>query len=257
MQQSGSGGAGNQGNMQKIGEGLGGMLGQMADNAMSMFGPMLNNMGGWWAQAGNAQQGGGGSVHASFNSEADNRCRTHFEAQGRAQGVGQASTGGHVGGVTGSMSGGGASGSMHASGSTAGGDHSGGISAQGSTQGRARSYEEVRPLYQFGHMAGQNPDYQGRAFHQVEGELQSHWGSEQSQQHGSWPDVRGYVEFGYSGHSSGGSSSGGASGGTGGMNASGSTGGASGSAGGGGGGFHASGSIDTTGGSGGTGNTGT
>jgi hypothetical protein len=235
--------------MQKIGEGLGGLMGQMADNALSMFGPMLNNMGGWWAQAGNAQQQGGGSVHASFNSEADNRCRSHFEAQGRAQGGTQASTGGGVGGATGSMSGGGASGSMHASGSTAGGGASGGISAQGSTQGRSRSYEEVRPLYQFGHMAGQNPDYQGRSFHEIEGELQGHWGNEQSQQHGSWPEVRGFVEFGYSGQQSGGSSSGGASG----MNASGGTGGSSGSTGGG---FHASGSIDTSGGSGGSRNTG-
>jgi len=254
MQQSGSGGAGNQGNMQKIGEGLGGMLGQMADNALSMFGPMLNNMGGWWAQAGNAQQQGGGSVHASFNSEADNRCRSHFEAQGRAHGGAGASG---VGGTTGSMSGGGgASGSMHASGSTAGGAASGGISAQGSTQGRSRSYEEVRPLYQFGHMAGQNPDYQGRAFHEIEGELQGHWGADQSQQHGSWPEVRGFVEFGYSGQQSGGSSaSGGGSAGTGGMSSSGGAGGTGGSAGSTGG-FHASGSIDTTGGSGGSGNTG-
>jgi hypothetical protein len=233
--------------MQKIGEGLGGLVGQMADNALSMFGPMLNNMGGWWAQAGNAQQQGGGTVHASFNSEADNRCRSHFEAQGRAQGGTGASS---VGGTTGSMSGGGASGTMHASGSTAGGGASGGISAQGSTQGRSRSYEEVRPLYQFGHMAGQNPDYQGRSFHEIEGELKTHWGTEQSQQHGSWPDVRGFVEFGYSGQQSGGSSSGS----TGGVSSSGSTGGSTGGTGGGG--FHASGSIDTTGGSSGPGNTG-
>lgn len=249
MQQSGSGGSGNQGNMQKIGEGLGGMVGQMADNALSMFGPMLNNMGGWWAQAGSSQQQGGGQVHASFDGNADSRCRNHFEARGQAGGGTGSSS---VGGATGSMSGGGASGSMHASGSTGGGA-SGGISAQGSTQGRSRSYEEVRPLYQFGHMAGQNPDYQGRAFHEIEGDLQSHWGSEQSQQHGSWPDVRGFVEFGYSGRQPGGSSSaGGASGSAGGMNASGGSGGSSGSTGG----FRASGSIDTTGGSGGSGNTG-
>ncbi len=147
MQQSGSGGSGNQGNMQKIGEGLGGLMGQAADNAMGMFGAMMNNMGGWWAQAANPQQQaqGGGSVHASFNSEADNRCRTHFDAQ-----------------VT-----------------------------------RTRSYEDTRPLYQFGHMARQNPEYKGRAFRDVEPDLQRHWGTEQSQKHGSWPDVRGFVEFGY------------------------------------------------------------
>ena len=182
MQQSGSGGSGAQGNMQKIGEGLGGLVGQAADNALGMVGAMMNNMGGWWAQAANPQQGQGtGSVHASFNTEADNRCRSHFEAHGSARGAGQAST-----------------------------------------SGSTRSYEDTRPLYQFGHMASQNPAYRGRAFHEVEGELKTHWGNEQTQRHGSWPDVRGFVEFGYSGQPSGsGGSSAGASGGT--------TGGASGS----------------------------
>lgn len=226
MQQSGSGGPGNQGNMQgnmqKIGEGLGGLMGQVADNALGMFGGMMNNMGGWWAQAGNAQQQqGGGSVQASFNSDADNRYRGHFEA--------------------------------HTQGSAQGGTHAGG--AQGGMQasaGRTRSYDDVRPLYHFGHMASQNPDYTGRGFHEVETELQRHWGSEQSQRHGSWPEVRGFVEFGYSGHQSGGASTGGASaqgGATGGVSGSvnapgGTTGGASGGTSGGG--FHASGSIDTT-----------
>lgn len=226
MQQSGSGGPGNQGNMQgnmqKIGEGLGGLMGQAADNALGMFGTMMNNMGGWWAQAGNAgQQQGGGSVQASFNSDADNRYRGHFEAhtQGSAQG-----------GTQGGM--------------------------QADTQTRStRSYDDVRPLYHFGHMASQNPDYSGRGFHEVEPELQRHWGSEQSQRHGSWPEVRGFVEFGYSGHKSGGASSGGtsaqggASGVSGSVNASGGTaGGASGggTSGSSSGGFHASGSIDTS-----------
>jgi hypothetical protein len=227
MQQSGSGGPGNQGNiqgnMQKIGEGLGGLMGQAADNALGMFGAMMNNMGGWWAQAGNAQQQGGGSVQASFNSDADHRYRGHFEA--------------HTQGAT--QPGGGAQGGM-----------------QASAQARStRSYDDVRPLYHFGHMASQNPDYSGRGFHEVEPELQRHWGTEQSQRHGSWPEVRGFVEFGYSGHQSSGTSTGGASssgGATGGVSGSvnasgGTTGGASGgTTGGSSGGFHASGSIDTT-----------
>lgn len=205
MQQSGSGGSGNQGNMQKIGEGLGGLMGQAADNAMGMFGAMMNNMGGWWAQAGNPQQGGqgGGSVHASFDSQADNRCRSHFEAHGRAQGsTGTGSHGGTATASTGSTAGGGASGStqsglhVDAHGSHGGGLH---IDAQGSSSGRTRSYDDARPLYQFGHMARQNPDYQGRAFNDVEPDLQRHWGNEQTQQHGPWPEVRGFVEFGYSG----------------------------------------------------------
>ena len=226
MQQSGSGGPGNQGNMQKIGEGLGGLMGQAADNALGMFGAMMNNMGGWWAQAGNAQHQGGGSVQASFNSDADNRYRGHFEAHTQAGGPGGAQAGGAQSGMQ------------------------AGAQARGT-----RSYDEVRPLYHFGHMASQNPDYSGRGFHEVEPELQRHWGSEQSQRHGSWPEVRGFVEFGYSGHQSGGASTGGvnASGGSAGgvsgsMNASGgTTGGASGgTTGGSSGGFHASGSIDTT-----------
>ncbi|MBD0320187.1 MAG: hypothetical protein ICV87_07635 [Gemmatimonadetes bacterium] len=241
MQQSGSGGPGGQGNMQgnmqKIGEGLGGLMGQAADNALGMFGAMMNNMGGWWAQAGNAQHQGGGSVQASFNSDADNRYRGHFEAhtQGSSQG--------------GTQAGGSAQGGMQ------GGAQAG---MQGGAQARTRSYDDVRPLYHFGHMASQNPDYSGRGFHEVEPELQRHWGSEQSQRHGSWPEVRGFVEFGYSGSKSGGASSGGAgaqggsSGGvSGNVNASGGT--TGGSSGGGSGGFHASGSIDTTRGSGSTG----
>jgi len=169
MQQSGSGGSGNQGNMQKIGEGLGGLMGQAADNAMGMFGAMMNNMGGWWAQAGNPQGGqGGGSVQASFNSEADSRCRTHFEAHGRT--------------------------ASSSAGSTTGGVH---VDATATSAPRTRSYEDARPLYQFGHMARQNPEYNGRAFRDVEPDLQRHWGTDQSEKHGSWPDVRGFVEFGY------------------------------------------------------------
>jgi hypothetical protein len=187
--------------MQKIGEGLGGLVGQAADNAFGMFGAMMNNMGGWWAQAANPQQQqgqGGGSVHASFNTEADNRCRSHFEAHGRAQG---STSGGAAGGAAGSTAGGAAGssqGGLHvdAQGSKGGELH---IDAKGGSQGRSRSYEDVRPLYQFGHMASQNPDYRGRGFNEIEPDLQRHWGNEQSQQHGPWPDVRGFVEFGYSG----------------------------------------------------------
>lgn len=63
--------------------------------------------------------------------------------------------------------------------------------------GASRSYESARPLYQFGHVAGQNPDYQGRSFDEVEPDLQRAWGREQSSTFGEWPEVRGYVGFGY------------------------------------------------------------
>ena len=60
-----------------------------------------------------------------------------------------------------------------------------------------RNYDQVRPLYQFGHMAGQNPDYQGRDFSEVEPDLKRAWDQQSSSPHGEWPDVRSYVDFGF------------------------------------------------------------
>jgi hypothetical protein len=60
------------------------------------------------------------------------------------------------------------------------------------------SYDAMRPLYQFGHLAGQNPDYQGRSFAEVEGDLKTAWTPEQSRRHGDWGSVRDYVGAGYS-----------------------------------------------------------
>jgi hypothetical protein len=99
------------------------------------------------------------------------------------------------------------------------------FSAQAQGGGTVRSYDQARPLYQLGHMAGQNPDYQGRSFDQVEMDLQRGWGGEQQSRYGSWPDVRGFVQFGYQGASRGGAGSGSTGGGGGGgFQASGSTG---------------------------------
>lgn len=58
-------------------------------------------------------------------------------------------------------------------------------------------YDRARPLYQFGHMAGQNPDYQGRSFDQVEAELERAWAQAGRERFGDWPQVRSYVGFGY------------------------------------------------------------
>ena len=154
-------GADDKGNFQKIGEGLGGLMGQAADTAFGMFGTMMNNMGGWWAA--NARPQGSGGFSASFDSSQDSECRRHFTAQG------------------------GGSGSM-------------------------KSYEEARPLYELGHLAGQNPDYQGRSFDQVEMDLQRNWGDEQQRRYGEWPRVRGFVQFGYDGRGRSGAGSGSAGG---------------------------------------------
>jgi hypothetical protein len=60
------------------------------------------------------------------------------------------------------------------------------------------SYDSVRPLYQFGHLAGQNPDYQGRSFEEVESDLRNAWSDDQRTRYGEWESVRDYVSGGYS-----------------------------------------------------------
>lgn len=188
--------SGSSGNFQKIGEGLGGLMGQAADAATNMLGNMMGSMGGWWAQAASQP-----NTTRSFSEQEDRACRNHFEASARGGGS-----------SSGQSSGGGMSGSIHVEGSTGAGGGSAGQSSSSSSSGAGASgggtgsaswrYEDVRPLYQFGHVAGQNPDYQGRSFSEVEPELQREWKDEQTQRYGSWPQVRGYIDFGYSQSSS-------------------------------------------------------
>ena len=65
-------------------------------------------------------------------------------------------------------------------------------------EGRTKAnYESVRPLYQFGHMAGSNPDYQGRSFDEVETDLKRTWTPEYTTAFGEWNDVRDAVSTGY------------------------------------------------------------
>ncbi len=65
-------------------------------------------------------------------------------------------------------------------------------------EGRAKSdYDAVRPLYQFGHMAGGNPDYQGRSFEEVETDLKRTWTPEYTTAFGEWSNVRDYINTGY------------------------------------------------------------
>jgi hypothetical protein len=60
-----------------------------------------------------------------------------------------------------------------------------------------RNYDTVRPLYQFGHLAGGNPDYQGRSFEEVETDLQRAWTPEYTTAFGEWGDVREYINTGF------------------------------------------------------------
>lgn len=64
-------------------------------------------------------------------------------------------------------------------------------------QARKGSYDHVRPLYQFGHMAGSNPDYQGRSFEEVEPELKTAWSGEPATTYGDWADVQEYIRTGF------------------------------------------------------------
>jgi hypothetical protein len=61
----------------------------------------------------------------------------------------------------------------------------------------SQHYDAVRPLYQFGHLAGSNPDYQGRSFEDVEVDLKNAWTGDASQKYGDWSTVRDYVGTGY------------------------------------------------------------
>jgi hypothetical protein len=58
-------------------------------------------------------------------------------------------------------------------------------------------FENSAPLYQFGHLAGGNPDYQGRSFEEVEPELKTAWTGEPAVTYGSWDDVQEYIKTGF------------------------------------------------------------
>jgi hypothetical protein len=64
-----------------------------------------------------------------------------------------------------------------------------------SSRPTAGDYTEVRDYYRFGHLAGSNPDYQGRRFEEIEPELRNTFGKEARL--GRWEDVRDYVAEGY------------------------------------------------------------
>jgi hypothetical protein len=55
-------------------------------------------------------------------------------------------------------------------------------------------YEDVRDFYRFGHLAGSNPDYQGRAFEELESDLRRTWPDDGL---GRWEDARDAIEDAY------------------------------------------------------------
>lgn len=65
--------------------------------------------------------------------------------------------------------------------------------------GRGYAYEHVRPAYQLGHLAGMNPDYQGRRFEDVEPDLRRGYDAYAGNNAGTpaWADVRDYASDAY------------------------------------------------------------
>lgn len=66
-----------------------------------------------------------------------------------------------------------------------------------------RDYEQVRPVYQFGHRAASHPEWRGRNFDEIEADLQKQWGEEHRQRHGEWTRVRPHVRSAYTARTSG------------------------------------------------------
>ncbi len=53
-----------------------------------------------------------------------------------------------------------------------------------------RSFDDVRPAYQVGHLAGRNPDYTGRDWDAVDADLERGWTGEVRERHGEWDAAR-------------------------------------------------------------------
>lgn len=60
-----------------------------------------------------------------------------------------------------------------------------------------RAYEDVRPAYHLGHVARANPEYEGRAFEEIEPLLERGWTEVLRGRHGEWHVVRAFVREGY------------------------------------------------------------
>lgn len=58
-------------------------------------------------------------------------------------------------------------------------------------------YDNARPGYQLGHLAGSSADYDDRSFDDVETDLRTSYEGNRSTGHGSWDDVRDYARDGY------------------------------------------------------------
>ncbi len=60
-----------------------------------------------------------------------------------------------------------------------------------------RDYDSVSPAYRLGHLAARNPEYRGRPFSEVEGDLRRGWTGVADKKYGEWDSVRGYANDAY------------------------------------------------------------
>jgi uncharacterized protein (TIGR02271 family) len=64
---------------------------------------------------------------------------------------------------------------------------------QFTTTSRGGDYDRARPAYHLGHVAGMNPDYEGRSFDDIEPQLRRGWTDDVASRSGDWDDVRDYA----------------------------------------------------------------
>lgn len=148
------------GDMERLGESAGAMMGRAAEAGVDVTSRIVRSaadMLGGWWSSEAPRR-----AASEWSDDVERRCRTHYESESSSR-----QTTGPAGESSGS-----------------------------DPRREGSGFDRARPGYRFGHVAGRNPDYRGRDFGEVEPELKRVWerGDERA---GSWPEVRGYVDFGY------------------------------------------------------------
>lgn len=155
------------GDLERLGSATGAMAGKAADFGLEMTGALFRSaadmLGGWWSSDGPLQ------AAELFGEAVEQDCRRHYSRT--ASDTGRARDG---------------------------------IGAEAPAHDRASDgFERARAGYQLGWVAKQNPAYRDRSFAEVEPELREVWetrtpgADEGDGSIGLWPQVRGYVDYGY------------------------------------------------------------
>ena len=147
------------GPLEQIGESVGGTVGKVVGRANDMAAGVATSLIGQAMETlGDWWATGAEQAARTFGDQEDRACRDHFTSRGQQP----AST-----------------------------------PASSPASGTRRDYDSARPVYQFGYVAGQNPEYQARPFDRVEADLERAWEAVGRDRFGEWPEVRDQVNFGY------------------------------------------------------------